>query len=218
MKRRARMIVLFLLMGAIINVAVAWGAYFTPQTQALSDLRRIFPPTPVTNEDETLWNRHATRAWPNSGRLVVNQHRLFMDLKCIEISSKGTSRYTAHATEEEMIGLGDFYVGLIRCGYPMRCLSWEQWEGVPQYAGFAKTAGDDGFSVGDRAIPRMPIWPGFAINTIFYAAILWLSVAGLGALRRRRRIKRGLCSRCGYPVSASEGAVCSECGTAVSPR
>ena len=62
-----------------------------------------------------------------------------------------------------------------------------------------------------RVIPVKPIWPGFAINTIFYAAILWLPVVGLGALRRRRRIKRGLCPECAYPVGDS--AVCTECGT-----
>ncbi|MCZ6655485.1 MAG: hypothetical protein O7D91_20955, partial [Planctomycetota bacterium] len=29
-----------------------------------------------------------------------------------------------------------------------------------------------------KVIPLRPLWPGFAINTIFYAAILWLLVCG----------------------------------------
>src|SRR5262245_36915851 len=54
-----------------------------------------------------------------------------------------------------------------------------------------------------RVLPLMPLWPGFAINTVFYAAILWLLFAFPFALRRRRRIKRGLCPACAYPVGDS---------------
>ena len=60
------------------------------------------------------------------------------------------------------------------------------------------------------------LWPGFAINTIFYAAILWLPVAGLGALRRRRRIRHGLCPACAYPVGTNPH--CTECGTKLASR
>jgi hypothetical protein len=61
-----------------------------------------------------------------------------------------------------------------------------------------------------RALPYQPIWPGFAINTVFYAAILWALFAAPFALRRRRRMRRGLCPACAYPVGASP--VCTECG------
>jgi predicted amidophosphoribosyltransferase len=59
-------------------------------------------------------------------------------------------------------------------------------------------------------LPLLPIWPGFAIDTLFYAAILWGLFAAPFALRRRRRIKRGLCPKCAYPVGESD--VCTECG------
>ena len=67
-----------------------------------------------------------------------------------------------------------------------------------------------------RPLPLRPVWPGFAINTLFYAAILWggwLLLAAPFALRRRRRIKRGLCPACAYPVGASD--VCTECGASL---
>ncbi len=64
-----------------------------------------------------------------------------------------------------------------------------------------------------RVLPLRPIWPGFAINTIFYAAILWMLFAAPMLARRKRRIKRGLCPACAYPVGTS--AVCTECGEAV---
>ncbi|MHC4317953.1 MAG: hypothetical protein ACYS1B_05355 [Planctomycetota bacterium] len=59
-------------------------------------------------------------------------------------------------------------------------------------------------------LPLRPIWPGFALNTIFYAAALWLLTCGPFALRRLVRIRRGLCPACAYPLG--ESAICSECG------
>jgi hypothetical protein len=52
--------------------------------------------------------------------------------------------------------------------------------------------------------------PGFAINTLFYAAILWALFAAPFALQRRSRIRRGLCPACAYPVG--ESPICTECG------
>ncbi len=80
-----------------------------------------------------------------------------------------------------------------------------------------------GFDLGDpfasnagalpRLIPYRPIWPGFALNTMLYAAMLWLLFAAPFALRRRVRIRRGLCPACAYPVGESD--VCTECGQRV---
>ena len=60
-----------------------------------------------------------------------------------------------------------------------------------------------------RAVPLLPVWPGFLINTIFYAAVLWLPF-GPFAMRRLIRLKRGLCPKCAYPMG--ESSVCTECG------
>ena len=69
---------------------------------------------------------------------------------------------------------------------------------------------DNGFVVSGYILPLGPIWPGIAINTVFYAAVLWMIFFMPFALRRRRRIKRGLCPKCAYPVGTNE--VCTECG------
>ena len=65
-----------------------------------------------------------------------------------------------------------------------------------------------------RVLPCCPIWPGFAINTIFYAAILWLLWAAPGAIRRLRRKQRGQCIHCGYDLRglADQTTCCPECG------
>ncbi len=60
-------------------------------------------------------------------------------------------------------------------------------------------------------VPIGQIFPGFALNTIFYAAILWLLFAAPGAVRRRIRTKRGQCPACAYPIGTNK--LCTECGT-----
>ena len=61
-----------------------------------------------------------------------------------------------------------------------------------------------------RVLPRHPIWPGFAVNTIFWAAIIFGLIRSPLALHRFIRWKRGLCSACAYPIGTSP--VCTECG------
>ena len=79
---------------------------------------------------------------------------------------------------------------------------------------FPKSAGHDGWSFGDVAIPRHVLVLRTAINTVFYAGLLWLLFAAPFALRRHRRIKRGLCPKCAYDLRGSESRVCPECGAA----
>ena len=61
-----------------------------------------------------------------------------------------------------------------------------------------------------RFIPLQPLWRGLLMDSVFYAVILWLLFAATFALRRWRRIRRGLCPKCAYPVGTS--TVCTECG------
>jgi len=71
----------------------------------------------------------------------------------------------------------------------------------------------DGSPIMDDFLPYRPYWPGFAINTLFYAGVLWMLFAGPFALRRMIRRRRGRCPACAYPVGQSP--VCTECGAAV---
>jgi hypothetical protein len=74
-----------------------------------------------------------------------------------------------------------------------------------------------GVFVATLALPLRPLWPGFAINTVFYAAILWMLFAVTGAMRGWRRAKRGLCVKCGYDLRGrgANSTACPECGAAV---
>jgi hypothetical protein len=94
---------------------------------------------------------------------------------------------------------------------------WPQIEGgimLPPREGYRYY--DEDFWLAPRALPLHPIWPGFLINALFYAAVLWLLIPGPFALRRFTRIRRGRCVKCGYdlrgqpPEPAAAG--CPECG------
>jgi hypothetical protein len=110
----------------------------------------------------------------------------------------------------------------VQAGWPLLCLSGEasivadRWtiQGLRvsnKFGRYSQPADKDW-----RGLPLRPDWESSAINTLFYAGILWagwLLFAAPFALRRRRRIKRGLCPACAYPVGDSE--VCTECGAPV---
>jgi hypothetical protein len=57
-----------------------------------------------------------------------------------------------------------------------------------------------------------PIWPGFLIDTLFYAAIWGGVFFGFASAKRAIRRRRGRCPRCGYDLRRDLAAGCSECG------
>ena len=64
-------------------------------------------------------------------------------------------------------------------------------------------------------LPLYPLWPGFALNTLFYAALAWGVWQVPLVIRRRRRRSKGKCVRCGYDLKGlGVGGVCPECGNA----
>ncbi len=67
-----------------------------------------------------------------------------------------------------------------------------------------------GASVGadfpQHRFPIKPHWPGFLINTLIYALIIWLCTRPW----RRLRAARGLCPHCAYDVRGL--TTCPECG------
>ena len=65
----------------------------------------------------------------------------------------------------------------------------------------------------DFALPLLPLWPGFLINTLFYALLLFGAWRLPGVLRRAVRRRRGRCVGCGYDRQGLDtDAPCPECG------
>lgn len=110
------------------------------------------------------------------------------------------------------------------CGWPLRSLHGH-WEHIidaasDQTLGTVLMEFRTGLEAGKRLPPLRPLWRGFAINTLFYAAIAFALIAGpfmVLRLRRSARSRRGLCITCGYNLRGLRGcgddhAVCPECG------
>ncbi len=106
-------------------------------------------------------------------------------------------------------------LGYAARGWPMRSMWCELEQGThgPLRGGIpmGQSHTPNTFIVTQHILPLFPAWPGFTLNTLFYAGLLWLIVAAPGAARRRWRTRRGRCAACGYPIGP--GAICSECGT-----
>ncbi len=172
MRRRLLIAAIFLLAGAVVNVAVAWGcALWSPvlKTETMDEVPR--------------WARH--RAW-GIGWSAISQP--------FPTGSSTT----------------------IEAGFPLACVGGEYiWMPHGGFGGY-----DTRFLIGwergerwpkpPRPFPWRPLWVGFAVNTLFYAAVLWLLIPGPFALRRLIRASRGRCPACGYP--RGDSSICSECG------
>jgi hypothetical protein len=187
--------IVWLLLGAIVNVAVAWG--FGAPIRGITSAK--VPPSLSQTELDRLWEQYGDpvvkrelNGWRDRG--IVTSVLWF-----------GNNMPVYGAIQ---LGGSCMDVLVVDSGFPFRCMSYSE-VNAPFYLGF-RNRGNRGVEWIRQATP---LWPGFAINTVFYAGLLWLLFAAPFALRRRRRIKRGLCPKCAYPVGASD--VCTECGAAV---
>jgi len=101
-------------------------------------------------------------------------------------------------------------------GWPLLCLCQGS-----IYEGNNRWATTDAVRVGvfqesltrtPRLLPLRPIFPGFIINAVFYAAIWFGIFFGVAALRRALRRKRGRCVKCSYDLRGQLDGGCPECG------
>ena len=196
--------------GAIVNVAVAWGCVRLGQgkPRAQSTFRDVDPTQHVR-----LRLHEFTPAY------VV---RDFESLLCADDYVGIGVRQTWFMPRDRNLGGYPHYVAIrIEGGWPL--FSMEGLAGLVSTSNMASPWQMRSVSVWNldpkgqaslsHMLPLRALWPGFAINTVFYAAILWLLFAGPFALRRWRRIKRGLCPKCAYDLRGTQANICPECGS-----
>ncbi len=195
MRRRLLIVAIFLLAGAVVNVAVAWGLGSCRSAwPAVEEARKIAEDMGFAPNVDAVIPRHDT--WYIDGGSVIT----FVGLLINKPSPPG-----------ELVAI----VGRVQAGWPAHTMRGYTMRvvdtgGAEEYR-WAFSVRED-----EPPVPLLPIWPGFAVNTAFYAAILSLLTAGLFALRRFIRVRRGLCPACAYP--RGESNVCSECGKPLAGR
>jgi hypothetical protein len=230
-KRRAFKLPLFLLAGAIINVAVAWGcALRADVSERNADVMSVSG-KPALPSDSSLF-------FAADSAFLKDYCRFRVQTRGVGIREVRVSHWSYNLAQEDT---GDV-LAQRACGWPalslqgccheMNQMEWairlpHQWKAWLRLVTVVPVSG--GLTVvynprtwlGNRAAPEIlplwPLWPGFAINTIFYAAIVWMLFAVPGAVRRRIggvRIKRGQCASCGYSLRESVSEKCPECGAA----
>jgi hypothetical protein len=217
MSRRAFKLVLFLLAGAIINVctAILCAAYGTSSKDGL----------PLVDESESI----VKERYPVPDDWLAKRPSSLCTTGTVGVR---ITRTTYHSWIDRFTSWFGCMIQ-ITAGWPTGCLQGELFRTVRDRESQVEIrdvvcVGDDRVTPSNQAVfhkgivpsigavPCRPLWPGFAINTMFYAAIVWMLFAVPGAVRRQVRIKRGKCASCGYSLREIVSEKCPECGRIVS--
>jgi hypothetical protein len=201
MRRRLIQLGLFILAGAIVNVAVAWGcaAFSQADSRMLDDaeaehVMRRYVPFDARAYDITQVQGAQREGWGwKMSTVLLHQGNFTAEAAPTTLLMTYDAGCPALALRCALAA-GSHRVALARLAIPETLLRYPNER---------------------RVLPLHPTWPGFAINTLFYATILWVLFAAPFALRRRWRVKRCLCPACAYPIGESD--VCTECGKTVKP-
>lgn len=196
MIRRLLIIAIFLLLGAVLNVAVAWAC-----AQGHTDYMNIKEHAP-SFDDLRWWTALAPDGFPLRPVGVADSygfgvtHALLWELEA-----------EVHHT------LGD-NAGRFRAGLPMRSMERTVWVERSKRLVVEQNSARIPlwWSANDVLLPLRPLWLAFAVNSLFYAIVAGSVLASIVALRRVIRRKRGLCVACGYDLRHADHAACPECG------
>ena len=217
MKRRAIFkLLLFLLGGAVINVAVAWtcgwaSMYDLDKTLYGTSTRDRIPPVGMPVH---IWRSRGfgveklhVMASGSSEFEFGDHYRPLEEVRPGWVSLENDLRFSA-------LSEGASEADALAQGWPLLAL----WCECPEYQRIegglllSQVQVGQSFLVVERVVAFRPIWRGLAVNTVFYAAILWILFATPRAIRRKLRRRRGLCATCGYSLRESVSEKCPECG------
>lgn len=226
MKRRLFTMAVFLLLGAIINVAMAWGfavAAHPPFGHARFYLASPWPEIlqdgAVCCEPDHLVGAESLGASSLFSYVIVENLE-----KAVHMDGTKPNEWSLPmwVRPDEFREIHHPTV-LIAYGWPARSMAMKAQQRDTAFvrnewdleSGLQLSMRMTGPTSGQmpRAIPLRLTWPGFALNSIFYGAILWLVFFTPDAIRRTIRRRRKQCPACGYPTGVSP--VCTECGAAV---
>jgi hypothetical protein len=206
-KRWLLRICVFLLLAAIINVAVAWTAWLLPRNTG-----ETTPDIAPSAVDVRWWDQNAPSGFggPPTSK---GEFRSFG-------RSEGGLALTRWNDADSTAVPNT--INRFRAGWPVLAMEGAKWFDRSDWHKHEMGVlhPPAGWPLSKKGFPCRPIWPGFAISTVFYAFVLWLLFAGPFVVRRWRRIRRGLCPKCAYDLRGTpEGATaCPECGWRRAPE
>lgn len=200
MWRTARTALLCLLLGVAINLAVVWAIiFFRAPLGAAKHLQRADPGS---------WLTRVPAAWSDP---IVEDRTWRIGARFSLLRGSGCM------VEREAVGwpalaFQRFRILQVRPGHEAM---YEDVVRSPWINGILADHSAVAWLFPGRSgrIPIQPAPVGFAINTVVYATPFFLCSFLLIPLRRRRRIRRGMCPRCAYDRSSiPTGLSCPECG------
>jgi len=229
MMKRLRNIFLFLLLGAIINVAVAWGlACLIPLSLPnggwwAQNGRFVWQGAESRRTGYVRIDSYWTIVHSDNGLPDTSPSELAATFPSYRLPNWFPADHTWPSWKSEAITNDQQSDCVDARGWPM--LSGYSWyretirdaqSNGQVVVGFELTRGDNPPRT-RILLPTCPLWLGVAVNTLFYAAALWvlfLTRLLLPHHRRLNRIKRGLCPKCGYDLQSSgvKHEACPECG------
>jgi hypothetical protein len=218
MKPRLSTTLLFLLAGAMVNVAAAWSIWFWkghpawwPQPVGWNAYGLMEVASRESIND--LWQRHAEEDWPAKpafGREFRSRCATQLQLRSQEAwipltSPQRLPRLDLSRTHEAQYS---------SYGWPMRAMFLEVWgSGGDSRTTPYRSNGIRLPTADPDYLPIRPLGVGFTVNTLLYAVVLWLFLfAAPRTVLRQLRRKRGRCLECGYDLRGDLDAGCPECG------
>lgn len=207
-------VIVWLIVGCIISTLVAWGCVAISANRTL-DVRRLGQMRAAQYEEE---ERQRAAGEASFGGRYLSGLYLSFGTRVLTIKSAPSQRGWR---EEHTAGWPMVSLQAQRIADIGRSPVWRAGVRLGKLSLIYPTADKSPVITGptiatDRLLPIAPIWPAFAINAAFWAAMCWLVWRIAGWMTRWQRGLRGMCGWCAYPIGTSP--VCTECGRNVRPR
>ena len=234
MKRWTLRILLCLILGAVSTVAVAWGVSALPvrPITIVHDYVDHAERPEIFFSVSRTWGSTSIQVWrfPEKSRLERQPAFMGWPPAWTELHAIDDLPQLPSGAMMPLNFRGEAFWQEKAFGFPCLAIAWIQmWDDQIQRDCFRNgIVLEEGRGIMDwRILPLRPIWPGFVIDTPFYAAIWGAIFFGFASAKRAIRRRRGRCPRCGYDLrggvmsdkrlamsgeTATSTAGCPECG------